>query len=113
MKKKEEVTFYGMFRNFNALPDEKKAEIRTIVDEFLKLTHSAARRGIPYRLWMAPSEYLDSLEPLVPLSAALLSETGSIFNESRYSPRLIPRKQIARFKECIKKIIESFPAPEK
>jgi hypothetical protein len=111
VKKGNGSKIYSMFKNFEHLPNEKKAEIRAIVDEFLKVSHQASRRGYPYRLWMGPSEYLESLIALIPQNQSELETTAHIFNESRYSPRILPKSAVADFKKHAKTIINSFPPP--
>lgn len=94
-------------RNFHELPDEKKAEIRTIVDSFMKLTRSAGRKGFLYHYSMGPSEYIDSIRHLALSLNDQLSESASIINESRYSPRILSKEKIDGFTAKIDVIIKT------
>jgi hypothetical protein len=100
------VTF-SFVKNFSELPDEKKAEIRAIVDGFLKLTRSAGRKGILYRYSLGPSEYIDAVKTITPCIAVLLDESASVINESRYSPRILSKETIDGFIAKIDVIIRT------
>jgi hypothetical protein len=93
--------------NFNELPNEKKAEIRTIIDAFMKLAHTAERKGFPYHYSMGPSEFIESIIPLAPAMSGCFIESASTINESRYSPRILSKEKIDGFVKQIDVIIKS------
>jgi len=86
----------SMFDSFNEMKDEKKDEIKTIVQKFMRFL-AEVRPVQAYMFNMGPSEYVKGLSRRLPKYKDNLDSIADIFNESRYSTHLLPERKIEKF----------------
>ncbi len=82
-------------------------EMGTVLRAYARLIRWGERQGVPFRLPIAPREYLALLAERRPAQAFPLVEAGEILEESLYSPLRSRRERLQRYLRIVKDVVRA------